>query len=521
MAGGIGDSFQDFQMMGAGEVLRGFGFVCLVLWSMGGELRAQAGKLIRIVNSDRVTGTRDVSYLGGNVVFEHEGARMYCDSAVRYLNSNVIKAFGNIRLNQGDTLTMTAHAMEYDGNTRVARAKGDVVLRDPEMTLTTQRLELDRNINTAYYTTGGTITNDENVLKSQIGMYYAGPRMFSFKKNVELLNPRYRMECDTLQYFTTSRVAHFIGPTHIYSDSGQIYCENGRYNTVMDEAMFNHNAVVKQKNIELRGDSLYYHQRLEIGYSRGNIAITDTAEKFTVYGQEGVYKGKGDEVVTVTGRPLFLSYSEPDTLYISGDTIRTVKVDSSGHRQMYVYRDMRLYRKDLQGKADSLYYTSADSAFHLYGRPVLWSDTTQITGGLISITMSGNQPDSLFVFENAFILAIESDTFYNQIRGRDLKGNFEDRKLSKVLVIGNGQTVYYVKEEDGTFIGVNRADCSNLLILFAENKVKEIKFITKPDSRLIPLGMETDEDVRLKNFENRFGEKPELYQFKDLMISAP
>ncbi|GCD77439.1 hypothetical protein JCM31826_09210 [Thermaurantimonas aggregans] len=491
------------------------GYILVFAVAIFNPAHGQSGKLIRILNSDRATGSRDVSYLAGNVVFEHEGARMYCDSAVRYLQRNIIQTFGNIQLNQGDSLLMSAKAMEYNGNTRIAKARGDVVLSDREMTLQTQAIELNRNTNTAYYTSSGTITNDENTLTSQIGMYYADLKMFSFKKNVRLHNPRYRMECDTLQYYTTSRVALFRGPSHIYSDSGYIYCENGLYNTVTDEAAFNRNAIVRQKNIEMRGDSLYYNQRKDIGRSFGNIRLTDTTEKFTIIGQYGEYFGEPNERMLVTKQALFLSYADQDTLYVAGDTIRSIRLDSTGHRDMYVYPNTKLYRSDVQGRADSLRYTTVDSAFYLMGDPVLWSDTMQITGRLIVLTLRSNEPDSLFVRDNAFILITENDTFYNQIRGRDMEGKFIDRKLYQILVRGNGQTVYYAKEDDGTYVGINRADCSNILIDFEENKVKEIKFITKPEARLIPLGKESDEDIRLKNFKDRFSEKPPLEFFKN------
>ncbi len=492
-------------------------FSAILISVLSNHLNGQSGRLIRILNSDRATGSRNVSYLSGNVIFEHEGARMRCDSAVRYLDKNFIQTFGNIHLNQGDSISMTAKAMEYNGNTRMAKARGDVVLKDSEMTLHTQAIDFNRNTQTAYYTTSGTIINDENTLTSIFGMYHFGAKMFSFKKNVRLSNPRYRMESDTLQYFTQSRVAHFGGPTQIYSDSGYIYCENGRYNTITDEAMFNRNAIVRQKNIEMRGDSLYYNQREDYGKSFGNIQLTDSLEKFTIFGDMGEYSGLTDERMYVTGSPLFINFSEADTLFVLGDTIRTIRHRATDQREMFVYQNALLFRSDLQGKADSLHYSTLTSAFHLVGNPVLWNDTNQITGRVIVLTLKNNEPDSIFVYDNAFIVSIESDTFYNQIKGRDLEGNFIDKKLSQIFIKGNGQTVYYVKEDDGTFVGISRADCSNLLINFSENKVKEIKFITKPEARLIPLGKENDEDIRLKNLRLRFDEKPEVEIFKKLI----
>src|SRR5690606_40673809 len=69
---------------------------------------------------------------------------------------------GNVNMIQGDTLFLNSKYAEYDGNTKIALAKGDVVMRDSQMTLTTEQIHFDRSSQQAYYNTGGKIINTDN-----------------------------------------------------------------------------------------------------------------------------------------------------------------------------------------------------------------------------------------------------------------------------------------------------------------------------------------------------------------------
>ena len=55
----------------------------------------------RLYRDDRVS---DAQVLQGNVIFEHDGALMYCDSALIFQQDNSLEAYGNIKVNQGDTV---------------------------------------------------------------------------------------------------------------------------------------------------------------------------------------------------------------------------------------------------------------------------------------------------------------------------------------------------------------------------------------------------------------------------------
>ena len=113
-------------------------------------------------------GSNDVFWLVGNVVYEHEGALMKCDSSIYYRSQNKFEAFGNVRINQGDTLRMTGDQMEYDGTTRLLHIIGNVSLTDGKMNLVSDEITYDRSLDLAYYNSGGRLTQEDNILSSRI-----------------------------------------------------------------------------------------------------------------------------------------------------------------------------------------------------------------------------------------------------------------------------------------------------------------------------------------------------------------
>ena len=438
---------------------------------------------------------------------------MYCDSAWLFSDENRLRAFENVRINQGDTLFLSGDYLQYNGNTRLAMVTGEeVILRDPDMTLTTTRLDINRNKHLAYYLQFGEIIDGENTLTSFQGFYETQSKIFHFKDSVVLVNPEYRIESDTLDYNSHTKVSYFRGPSTITSDSSFIYCENGRYNTLSDIAQFNENALIYEDNRFLTGDSIYFEQNRNYGEAWGNVLIHDTVENYLISGQYGEYHGYRDSLF-VTQEPLYtLVDEEKDSLFLHADTLISVKrFDSlaSEYDLLRAFYKVKFYKSNLQGKCDSLSYASLDSTFKMYNNPILWDDSTQITGDTIYLEMRNDEPDSLKVFPDAFMLSLVDSTKENQVSGIRILGKFKNSELSRVLVSGNGQTIYYPQEEDGDFIGMNRSLCSNILIHLKENEIKRIIFLKKPEGKLYPLENLSGELKFLPGYLNRFEERPD------------
>ena len=179
----------------------------------------------------------DAQILKGNVVFRHENALMYCDSAYFYEESNSFDAFGHVRMEQGDTLEGFGDKLYYNGNTKLARLRRHVKLihgrKDENPTvLTTDSLNYDRHAGVAYYFTGGEVKDSLNTLTSVRGSYRPDSKQAVFSREVKLVNERFVLTSDTLLYNTATKIADLVSPTEIiYEEETDIHTSLGWYNT--------------------------------------------------------------------------------------------------------------------------------------------------------------------------------------------------------------------------------------------------------------------------------------------------
>ena len=478
----------------------------------------QKPEKIELVNADVSEFDQELNAnatrLLGNVVFRHQNATMYCDSAYLYRNENRIEAFNNIRIKQGDSLDLTGKRLLYNGDTKMAQVFDDVVMKDRRMTLNTSRLDYDMNSDIAFYTDSGHIVDGENILTSKLGYFYSKSHDLFFRSDVLLINPKYTMNCDTLRYNTLNKTAFFLGPTYIHSSDNIIYCENGWYNTETQKSNFKTNSYLQTKEQRLKGDSVNYDRTKGIGKVYGNVLIEDTTNKLLISGDYGEYHELTDSS-WVTGHAMMTQIYEGDSLFLHGDTLLAIGTNtkdtihsSQKKKNLYAFHKVKLFKKDLQGACDSLVYNRTDSTIRLYYLPVLWSGLNQLTADSITLQTSNSEITNIYLINNAFITAkADSDQTvaldsarYNQIRGKNMTGFLLENKLYKINVNGNGQTIYYAKNNKQKNFAVNRAECSDLVIYVDDNKVKSITLLNAPDGTLYPIRQLSVNELRLKGF---------------------
>lgn len=497
--------------------------------------QAQKTTKIEILNANTLEfeerDGENVKRLIGDVQLKHDDALMFCDSAYIYSANNTMDAYGHVRINQGDSLRLFGDSLKYDGNTKIAILRGDIRLINNDVTLTTNHLDYNRTDNVAYYYGGGKMVNqkENNTLTSEQGYYYSNGESFYFKDSVILVNPEYKIEADTLNYNSASEIVNFLGPTTITSDENFIYTEDGWYNTVNDKSKFYRNAYIYSEDRLIEGDTLFYDRNLGFGEIICNGVITDTIEDIVLKGDVAHLFEKQDSAM-ITQEALMMQLFDDDTLYMHADTFKisnrivekgitdtsdgaviiidTVWTDTI--RTLYAYNHAKFYKKDMQGKADSIIYNFSDSTVNFHHEPVIWSEENQITAKFIYLQMADGEIDKMYMNENAFIIS-QVDTFaekYNQIKGKNMVGHFYDDELKKIDVMQNSETIYYPLDDDGKYIGVNKLSGSNMLVLLKGNDIETITFIKSPDGELNPVQNLSPKDVTLKGFNWRILEQP-------------
>ena len=157
----------------------------------------------------------DAWILVGDVRFRRDSMYMYCDSAHYFQKRNAFQAFGNVRMEQGDTLFLFGDYLDFDGDTNLARVRNNVRLIDKSSVLETDSLDFDRNTNVGSFFDYGTLSDEASALSSYYGEYNVDSKDALFLDDVTVENPQFRLLGDTLRYNTVTKVAAIVGPCFI------------------------------------------------------------------------------------------------------------------------------------------------------------------------------------------------------------------------------------------------------------------------------------------------------------------
>jgi len=509
---------------------------------------------------------------------------MYCDSAFVY-DDNRVRAWGNVIIQQGDSVNVFSDSLIYLGFEKKADLYGDVVLESETQKLYTNKLTYDLTTKTATYFNGGTLTNDTTQLTSKRGYFYVDRNQAFFKDSVVVIDPDFELKSDTLRFDTKNKIAYFLGPTLIAQNEGKIYCEDGFYDTRNKKAEFRENAQYQKgeqkawadvmtydgtkkettltgdarfidgdKNAKadviryeeeaeithLEGNAFYQDEKQEIksdeirydsknevyatsgrsrvsdppqileadnidfdgkfGFATGNVIWQDTTSNISIsHCDSASYIKDEDYFKAMGGRPLLTTIMEDDTMYLSSDTLVSFKkTPEDSIRTLVAINDVRMFKSDLQAMCDSLVYSEVDSIFKFFKKPVIWSDTSQFSGDTIHIQLADQKVDRIFLYRNSFMI------------------NSPDGDVRQMKVVGNAEFVYFTLDDDQRYVGANKTVGSELLLLFGNNEVENIKVYNQPKAKFSPMNKIEKSDEELEGFGWKFNQRPT--ELDDLFI---
>ena len=522
-------------------VLRGY-VILLVIFSL--SLTAQNSKIPKIIQIRQAGGsTQDQEkFPGANILFKtpnkrvklfHEGALIESDKAYFYSKNNYFRAMGDVIFTQGDSLQMTCNTIEYDGKTKTAIAIGNVDLKKSDMTLKTEKLNLDRVNDKAFYNTKGIVVDSASTLTSQRGTYFMAENKYRFTSDVTILNPKYIVNSEQLDYFTELKQAYLYGNSKIKGENYTIFCERGFYDMQREKGIFKKNATLYYDDKIIKGDSLYFESEHDYASASKNVSIVDSLNNSIITGHYAeIFKAKDSAIIT--RRAMAINIVDQDSLFIHADTL--VATGPQEKRILRGYYDVRILKSDIRGRSDSLYLDQSIGLTKLLSRPltnqqeqifteadrnganpVLWFGESQMTGDKIFLLsdLVTRKLDSLKITGNIFI--IKKDTLsvdgYQQIKGGILNGAFKEGRLDNIVITKNTEMVYYLyNDEDLQLIGIDKTTCSALQMNFNDGQIENITFLVSPNGDVYPEEELPLNDRTLKGFIWRITEKPETIE---------
>lgn len=496
---------------------------------------------VKIIHADEIKKNPEKydgnQYFTGNVQIEHQGSILTADEVVLYNEENFVKAIGNTRLQNTDGSVITAGEMEYDANTQKGVARKNVVLTDPKQTIKTDILYYDRLANQAYFNTGGTISDGQNVTYAKVGTYFFNTRVVDLTGNVKIETPQYIIDGPNIKQNQNTKIADFIGPTTITSKTNprnRIYTEKGTYKMDTKEAYLTKNSRIFYNEKILTGDDMYYNQISGFGKATGNVTLDDPKEKRYIKGGYGEIFEKKDSAM-MTKSPYAVKVMEKDSIYFAAEKIISyqrpdsldIKVKKSYLR---AFKKARIYKSNAQGRADSIAFNETDGIMHMYTNPILWSGEKQVTGDKVEAYFNTQTEDidSLKVIGNAFAISkvdsLNLKDEFNQVKGKFMTVYYEKNAIKEARVVGNAQSIVYVDDTDQETkkperIGITLSTCGIIGALFEERALQIISCSIGAASDTYPMSMIEPSKRKFPDFN--WNTRDRIRKWQDILVDSP
>ncbi len=489
-------------------------------------------RIVDIRNADRlsfkkVDSTNELLMAAGNVFFQDNKTLFYADSAVHNKSLNIIEAFGNVHINDDDSVHTRSQYLVYDINKKQALLKRKVSMTDGNGILTTEELTYDTELKIGTYTNGGKVVNGKTVLTSKEAMYYGDLKDVYFKNNVRLTDPSYNLTTDSLLYNTETQIATFITKTFIIDSSkSRIVTSEGYYDLKNKVARFGRRSTIQDKSLTITGDDIAINDNTGMFEATGNAVLLDTAQAISVIANN-IKASRQNNTFLATQHPLMIIRQENDSIYITADslfagrlsdlkgyvdfpspkdTIKSATVVSSTdsanrNRYFQAYHHVRIFSDSLQAVSDSLFYSGRDSIFQLFNDPVVWASNNQVTGDTIYLFTKNKKAERLYVFENGMVVSKSGENLYNQIKGNSLNGYFNDGSIDYMRAKGSAESVYYAKDENNEFVGMNSANADIIDMYFVDKELNRVVFRRDITGIFGPISQVPEDKKILRNFK--------------------
>lgn len=534
-----------------------------VLQKLVGEVQLHQDSVFMYCDSATIEDRVRVIAVGNVIIQQGDTAVIFADSLVYLSELRQAELFGNVVLVNGEQKLFT-DKLHYDLNTKVATYldgavltngksrlksrrgfyfveqkevffKEKVEVTDPDFTLKSDTLKFNVETKTAFFLGPTIIATGESKVYTESGFYNTETNFAEFNKNAQFVKAEQKATADTIRY---------DGKFDLYTLQSNAWFEEGarratadliQYDQKADKTFMKGNAHLVDTDQDIRSEEVIYDakkktyatrgrsrisdppQILEadqvdfdeadgLGIATGNVSWQDTSANLNIVCERAAYNRETGFIKASGGRsnrPLLRSLLEGDTLYMTADTLLSLRLDTlqgDSSRALYAYNDVRILKSDLQVICDSLSYSTADSIFRLYNAPFIWSDTSQFSADTIHLELADNKINRIFLFGNALIINSPDERFFNQIKGRNITAKFEEQELRVIDVSGNAQSIYYARDDAGAYIGANKTECSEMVLHFGNNQIRRIKFLAEPKSKMDPMQQADHQSLRLEGF---------------------
>lgn len=514
----------------------------------GNVIIQQGDSLTIFSDSLSYQGETKIAHLFYDVALMKDSQKLFTDDLVYDLNIDRATYY-NWAILTNDTTQLRSKRGYFYTQQDVAYFKDSVTIVDPNFELKTDTLKYNTKTGVATFLAPTLINQSDGRIYCEGGTYDTKNEKAHFEGNAQYVKGEEEAEADHMYYDGETEEITLVGnarfnkdetvanaDTIIYSEKTKLTYLIGNAHVegeqVIDSEFIIYNSETESFTTQSRSriidgpkildaDSIVSEANSAI--ATGNVIWTDTTEEVTIKCEHLNFNKNTEKIIASGKRPLLISLMDGDTFYMSSDTLisfhkeRLVETDTltgiqvfekDSSRTMIAYPDVRILKSNLQGIADSVSYSVADSIFEFYKNPIIWSDTSQFIADTLYMLLANDEIDKILMKDRALIINSPDEVYFNQIKGKNITAFFLENELRKMKVVGNAESIYYALDDDKAYVGLNKTVCSEMLMYFSNNSVDDIRFYAQPKANTYPMGQINHTTKRLEGFRWEIDKRP-------------
>ncbi|HLP35155.1 MAG TPA: OstA-like protein [Amoebophilaceae bacterium] len=483
--------------------------ICTLFVGMGLSASVATEPETMQYTADQLEGeaTKGKNYkkLKGNVVFRFQpsGLLLKADEAYKYDEKNVIEARGNVTIVDQKGNSLKAGELTYYPEKKLAIMTKNVVCQSEKSTFYTPELRYDLAQNKGTFAQGGKLVQEGMVLTSRTGTYNTAQQTVIFSKEVALLDPTYTLHCEALYYNMKTEQATFQGFTKITHADGTIHTQTGGSYLQPEKHLIFNQGTFTTKDLTLAADQLELFDGQNCK-ATGHVSLDAKQYDVRIIGETATY-ARNPQKVEIFGNPLLTKEIHGDQLYLRAEHFMAVEEpqkEGPPIQKIHAMRNVRLYEASLQGIANGAIYDSTHNTIKLLDTPIVWCGGYQITGEDVRLVIQKEEAETvkMFVDKNLFMTSADPVGNYNQVKGDKMVAKFKEGVLEKMCIEGNGESLYFVLDEQKELVGMNHIKCTSMEMDMVNNQLEQMKFQPKPLGMFYPAEKLTLEQMKLEHF---------------------
>lgn len=189
-----------------------------------------------------------------------------------------------------------------------------------------------------------------------------------------------------------------------------------------------------------------------------------------------------------------------DSLSVAADSV-SVAVDTTKYGFAFARGNVKIFRRDIQVRCDSMHYSDLDSIARFYKDPVIWNEENrQYYSDSLAVLIKKGRVDRASLMSNAFVVTQEDSLLYDQIKSAEIMAFFDSTSaLKRFDALGGATAVFFLREND-RLATVNKVESKMLSGNFVKGNIDRIYYYDSPKNDAYPVVQFPQQERYLKGF---------------------